>query len=144
MATGPTGPAAPTPLTTRSLVKFSGQTAPGNAYLADTGTAPIVQSNVFPFYPVPTAHNLFNLATNIGTFVVPANGAIIFEVVTGPAGNVVPGYSITYGPGDTGVNGVKSILFGPVPLPPNETFGLRVTAQGISTPVLVSAVIESE
>lgn len=134
--TGPTGPIGPT---FRGLAKFSGAMATsGNTFLADTGTAVLVGSNIFPDYPVPSARNLQNLATNIGAFVVPLGASITFEVLvnTGP----VLGYSITYNAGDTGV---KSISFGPVALPINAVFSLRVTPTGvIVAPVEVSATIE--
>jgi len=113
--------------------------ASGSTFLADTGTA-VLLSNSFPDYPVPSPRDLRNLATNIGNFVVPPNSAIVFEVVAN--GVLVPGYSISYMDGETGV---KSILFGPVTLPVNGTFAIRVTPLGsITNPVPVSALIEIE
>ena len=113
----------------------------GNTHLADTGTALVAGTNPFPEYPVPAIRTLQNLATNIGEFVVPLGGTIFFQVFVN--GSFVPGYSILYMATETGV---KSIPFGPVAVPVNGTFALRVTAspEMTSVPIEVSATIETE
>ena len=126
----------------RGIAKFSGVLGPnGNMFLADTGTVPINPSNIFPAYPSPSPRNLFNLAVNLGEFVVPEAGSFIFEVLAN--GVFIPGYSITFNPGDTGV---KSLLFGPVFVPANGTFAIRATPSNGTTSVQipVSALIEIE
>jgi hypothetical protein len=140
-ATGPTGPTGPS-LTTRGVAKFSGVIGPGgNMFLADTGTVAISPSNIFPAYPTPSPRNLFNLAANLGEFVVPEAGSVLFEVQAN--GGFIAGYSITFNPGDTGV---KSLLFGPVFVPANGTFAIRVTPSDGTTlgQIPVSALIEIE
>jgi len=135
--TGPSGPSGPSS-SSRSQAKFSGlmQTS-GNTLLADAGTANL-GSNTFPAYPVPSAHALQNLATNLGGFVVPAASTIVFEVLVN--GAVVAGYSVTY---TTGESGVKTITFGPEALSANDTFALRVTPAGtFGSAVPVTATIE--
>jgi len=113
----------------------------GNMFLADTGAVPVTPSNIFPAYPSPSSRNLFNLAANLGEFVVSEAGSIIFEVQVN--GAIIPGYSITFNPGDTGV---KSLLFGPVPVPVNGTFAIRATPSDGTTAgqVPVSALLEIE
>lgn len=108
-------------------------------FLADTGTVAINPSNIFPAYPTPSPRNLFNLAVNLGEFIVPEAGSIIFEVMVN--GSFVAGYSITFNPGDTGV---KSLLFGPVSVSASGTFALRATPSDGTTlaQIPVSALIE--
>ena len=139
-ATGPTGPIGNLPLTSGGLLKFSGIAfAEGPAFLEDFNGDGFIGFVLRPRYPVAIDRTFRNMATNIGTFVVPDGGTITFELLKD--GSAVLGFLIVYGEGETGV---KSVAAGPAlflgfPLP--NTFDVRVTMDGVGTDVPVSATI---
>jgi hypothetical protein len=119
------------------LLKFSGQVlvTPGLvavSYLADTGSVAIGAGPVAmaPSYPVAVPRSLQNLAVNISTLVVPPGGSFLFELLQN--GSPVPGFAITYAPGETGI---KTIVAGPEPFVVGDRFDLRAT-------VFVTGVVE--
>jgi hypothetical protein len=132
-----------------ALLKFAGLVAsageggsPASSFLADTGISFAIQS-VFtaPNYPVAHAFDARNLATNIlqGS-VVPVGGSIVFELLRN--GVLVPGFSITYGPGE---GGIKTVEAGPAAYAIGDTFDLRATSSGLVVDdVNVSATIGTE
>lgn len=144
---GPTGPAGPA---AGGLLKFSAVATPSGegglpttSYLADTGfgfsAGPFF---VAPNYPVAVAHSLVNMATNLlQGFVIPTGGSMVFELLRN--GVPVPGFTITYGPGESGV---KSVLAGPQAYAVGDTFDIQVTTSGaaISAGVDVSATVGVE
>ncbi len=147
-ATGPTGPTGPTDSGPSGLLKFSGEIAPtveglpGVSYLADWGVGIGVTAVLtFPTsYPVAAALELRNLSTNIFRFVVPPDDSILFELLLN--GVAVPGFAITYNPGDTGV---KVVFTGPVAVAIGDTLDLQVTNSGDVTDILdASATIGTE
>jgi hypothetical protein len=117
------------------LLKFSGfatafSQLPGLAisYLADVGVGFGSGTILFvaPSYPVAISRKLRNLAVNVLGLVVPQNGSILVELLQN--GALVPGFAITYGPGETGV---KTVVAGPTPYAIGVTFDVRVTTSGL-------------
>jgi hypothetical protein len=115
------------------LLKFSGVVAPAVegalvTYLTDFGVGLGSGSMITtaPSYPVAVPHNLRNLSTNLLGAVVPVGGSILVELLKN--GIPVPGFTITYGPGE---NGVKSVVAGPVAFAIGDRFDIRVTASAL-------------
>jgi hypothetical protein len=118
------------------LLKFSGQalTAPGGltaiSYLADTGFSivpgPVV---VAPSYPVARALNLRNLATNVLIPVIPPTIFVFITIELLQNGTPVPGFTITYGPGETGV---KTVAVGPAPFVAGDRFDLKISTNSLA------------
>jgi hypothetical protein len=131
-ATGPTGPAA---ATASSALKFSGVVAPSDSvvpvvsFLADFG-AGLGLGNVLttpPSYPAPVPLTLVNFATNIlDGIALPADTLLVFDLLKNLL--PVPGFSITYGPGETGV---KTVLAGPIDFAIGDVFDVRASATGV-------------
>jgi len=129
---GHTGPPGPVGL---GLLKFSGFALavpvegpdPAISFLADAGVGlggpPIVFA---PSYPDAVPRNLRNLAVNVLGYIVPSGGSILVELLKN--GAAVPGFSVTYGPGTTGV---LTATTAPVLFAIGDTFDLRVTATGL-------------
>jgi len=136
---GPPGPSS------GGLLKFSGLLRFGQgeiiSFLADANA----NNSFFVNYPVAVTHSLRNLATNLLYTILPNEGTIVIDLLKN--GIPVPGFSITYGPGETGI---KQVLAGPeifVEGPPT-TFDLRITATDIfnedADPINLSATIGVE
>jgi hypothetical protein len=114
----------------RGLLKFSGAVnsaegpTPVVSYLADHGSGLGGPSVLLTAqgYPVATTPNLRNLAVNLLGFTVPSSAQLIVELLKN--GSPVPGFVVTYNPGETGVHFVAA---GPVAFAPPDTFDLRVT-----------------
>lgn len=144
-ATGPTGPAG-SAVASGGLLKFAGVVAPAAellpvaSFLEDFGTGLGAGSiiSLAPDYPVAIPRTFVNMATNLLLgFTVPIGGSIIFELLRN--GAPVPGFTITYGAGQTGI---QAIAAGPVTFAIGDTFDVRVTVSGtITLPVNVSATI---
>jgi len=139
---GPPGPAS------GGLLKFSGPAAvePESqvvSFLADSGAEGASAQDDPLGYPVAVAHNLRNMAVNIGAFVVPLIvGSIIIELIKNGGPLAVPGFTITYGPGGTGI---MSVLAGPELFAIEDTFDLRVTTFNVgSVEVEMSATVGVE
>ena len=111
-------------------MKFSGLVRLGTHFLEDWGTGHSgSEITNAPEYPVAVAVNLINLATHIKSpFVVPQGAIVSFDVMKN--GVAVPGYSITYVPGE---GSVKTLLAGPVPYAIGERLDIRVVITGISS-----------
>lgn len=150
--TGPTGATGATGFAAGGLLKFSGVVAPALelapvvSYLEDWGIGVGVGAiiSTAPRYPVAVAHNLRNMATNLlpgfVTPIIPLGGAILIELLRN--GVPVPGFSITYGPGESGV---KSVLAGPAAFAIGDTFDMRATVSGtVAVDVDVSATVGVE
>lgn len=86
------------------------------------------------------AHSLVNLATNLD-LTVPALSSIVVELLQN--GVPVPGFTITYLPGESGI---KSVVAGPQPYAIGDAFDLRVTASNVTSggPVSISATVGVE
>jgi len=125
-ASGPTGPEGPPgPASTSfGLLKFSGLVNNGTNFLEDFVGA--VQ-NQPALYPVAVPVNFVNLATRLLS-PVPANAILSIDVMQGAV--AVPGYSITYTPGQSGL---KHLVAGPVPYAPGQTFDVRVVLAGFGS-----------
>jgi hypothetical protein len=113
------------------------------SYLTDTGLG-LLDPGVFPpSYPVAATRRLRNLATNL-FFTVATGQLIVIELLRN--GTPVPGFVITYGPGETGVKAVTAgpTVFNGAPVP--DTFDLRVTTTNVSNDgaVNVSATVGVE
>jgi hypothetical protein len=148
---GPEGPPGPPATASGGLLKFSGNVAgaldvvSADSFLADTGIGfggSII--TVAPSYPVAVEHNLRNMATNLlAGFVVPDGGLIVIDLLKN--GVAVPGFQITYGPGEGGLDGRKSVLAGPVTFAIGDTFDVRVTTSGsVAVTLEMSATIGVE
>jgi len=147
---GETGPAGPVgPAGSGGLLKFSGFAAgalsglvPVASFLADSGAGIGVGSILLlaQGYPEAIARSLRNLAVNIFGFTVPPLGSIVVELLQN--GVPVPGFSVTYNTGDSGI---KTVVAGPAPYAIGDTFDLRVTTTGIlAAGVNVSATVGVE
>lgn len=119
------------------LLKFSGQalTAPGGltaiSYLSDNGFSivpgPVV---VAPNYPVARTLNLRNLATNVLIPVIPPTTFVFIIIELLKNGAPVPGFTITYGPGETGV---KTVAAGPTPFVAGvDRFDLKISTNSLA------------
>lgn len=148
---GPPGPPGPPATASGGLLKFSGNVAgaldvvSADSFLADEGvgfSAGIIV--VAPSYPVAVQHNFRNMATNLlRGFVVPDGGLIVIDLLQN--GVAVPGFQITYGPGEGGLDGRKSVIAGPVTFAIGDTFDVRVTTSGsVAVTLEMSATIGVE
>lgn len=140
-ATGPTGSAG-----SGGLLKFSGicgtdSESAVTSYLADAGfddSDPDLTTSKAPSYPVAVAHSLVNLATNISLSpVIPGGGSVTIKLLKN--GSPVAGFSITYGPGQSGV---MSAVAGPAAYAIGDTFDVEVISTDITAPLVdVSATV---
>jgi len=98
-----------------SLVTFLGAAGPGNT--PTTGETS---------YPLAIARNFVNIETNlVANGPVPPDTTLTFDLIkNGDLVTPVPGFSITYVAGETGI---KSAVAGPVAFAIGDTFDLRVT-----------------
>jgi len=95
------------------------------SYLADVGlqlAAPTTPTN----YPFHGTHQPVSLTVNLSGFTVPPGGSITVELLNN--GNQVPGFEVTYGPGQTGIlffedDAAKQVTDG--------VFDIRVTTSGL-------------
>jgi len=119
------------------LLKFSGAVNSDPAqtvvnYLADTNVNSVLLSPFPASYPVAVTHSLRNLATNLLFQVPQGEGPIVIQLLKN--GIPVLGFTITYGPGESGV---KAVLAGPevfVGGPPTpDVFDLQVTTTNITS-----------
>jgi hypothetical protein len=114
-----------------SFLKFSGTVLVGQSFLADTGSGDA--SDVPHAYPTPVAFDTNSMAATLFG-AVPIGGSLTIQCVRN--GVEVPGFSITYGEGETGTKSVSQR----VPFAQGDTIGLVV----ISTlSLLVSLLLDT-
>jgi hypothetical protein len=125
-----------TSTTSDGLLKFSGlaATAEGGgsqvSYLVDTGPDTITGFPTFtsPDYPLAQRRTMQGLSVNLIGVTLSPGQTILVELLKN--GTAVPGFSVSFGSGDTGV---KSNPDAPrTTFPVGSTFSLRVTTAGFS------------
>jgi hypothetical protein len=95
------------------------------SYLADVGSQ-IAASTTPPSYPFLGSRQPRSLTVNLLGFTVPVGGLIVAELLNN--GITVPGFVITYGPGQTGI---QSVAFNDKPYVKNSTFDVKITTSGL-------------
>ena len=128
-----------------TILKFSGL-VPGGAgtvtsFLTDGGSDAAASSTP-PRYPLPFKFKVYLLTCNLlGGATPPFGGSVICQLVRN--GVLVPGFTITYEPGLTGV-GLTTHKRG-ITFDPGDTLGLAMIATGFSGDVgAVSAMLSSK
>jgi len=120
---GPAGPAG----TSAGLLKFSGSAQSSGqgvllTFLGDSGV-PSTPATGETNYPLAVARSLVNIAVNLSETVPPDTTLAIDLIKNGDQGTPVPGFSLLYVAGESGI---KTALAGPVAFAIGDTFELRV------------------